>query len=99
MRTWVLALASLWLVVAPAAPAAPTCLDRNGAAARCGTAGAMPFGWSLPPDELRRRDLANPPSAQLGSLLKAACIIGLFLCGIALLPEFDGTRNEDWEDK
>jgi hypothetical protein len=99
MRVWVVALAGFWLLSAPAALAQPTCLNRNGITVRCGTPGAMPLGWSLPPEEQRRRDLANPPSAQLGSLLKAACVVGLFLCGIALLPEFDGTRNEDWEDK
>lgn len=99
MRRWVLGLAGLWLLAAPSVLAGPTCLDRNGAAIRCGTPGAMPFGWSLPEEERRRHDLANPASAQLGSLLKAACVVGLFLCAIALLPEFDGTRNEDWEDK
>jgi hypothetical protein len=99
MRVWVLALGSLWLVVAPAASAGPTCMDRNGAAARCGSPGAMPFGWSLPAEEVRRRDLANPPSAQIGPLLKAVCVVALFLCAVALLPEFDGSRSEDWEDK
>jgi len=99
MRNWVLALVSLWLIAAPAAPAAPTCLERNGTTIRCGTPGAMPFGWTVPAEEQHRRDLANPPSAQIAPLLKAVCIVALFLCAVALLPEFDGSRNEDWEDK
>ena len=99
MRYWALALVSLWLIAAPAALAAPTCIERNGTPTRCGAPRAMPIGWSLPAEELRRRDLANPPGAQLGTLLKAVCVVGVFLCAIALLPEFDGTRNEDWEDK
>ena len=99
MRLSVLALTALALFAAPAAVAAPSCWDRNGVPIRCGAPGAMPVGWSLPPDELRRRDLANPADTQLGNFLKAACVIGVFLCAIALLPEFDGTRNEDWEEK
>ena len=92
MRRLVFAFATVWLFVAPQASAGPACWDRNGDPIRCGAPGAMPVGWSPPRDQH-----AAPP--QYENLLKAACIIGALLCVIALLPEFDGTRNEDWEQK
>jgi len=92
MRPLVLAIAAIWLFAAPQASAGPACWDKSGVPIRCGAPGAMPVGWYPP------RDAKAPPS-QFGNLWKAACIIGAFLCAIALLPEFDGTRNEDWERK
>jgi hypothetical protein len=93
------ALTLVCLFAASQALAAPTCRDRSGAAIRCGAPSAMPVGWSLPQGELRRRNTEHPADTQMENLLKAACMIGVFLCFIALLPEFDGTRNEDWEQK
>ncbi len=31
------------------------------------------------------------------NLAKAACIIGVLLAGIALLPEFDGSDDTSWD--
>jgi len=74
------------------APAAPTCQDRDGLTIRCGTEGAMPVGWSLP-FEQRRFQTASPSASELFVLIGT---IGLLFALIALMPEFDGTRGDDW---
>ncbi|HUO93732.1 MAG TPA: hypothetical protein VMU22_12455 [Rhizomicrobium sp.] len=96
MRRRVLAIAAIWLFAAPHASAAPACWDRGGEPIRCGAPGAMPVGWTPPHQAAGPMD---PARDELGNFLKAACVIGVLLCLIALLPEFDGTRNEDWEQK
>ena len=76
-----------------AAAAAPTCQDRNGLTIRCGTQGAMPVGWTLPFEE-RRFQPAGPSASELFGLIAT---IGLLFALIALLPEFDGRRDADWD--
>ena len=76
--------------VAPAM-AAPTCQARDGLTMRCGTPGAMPVGWTAPRME-------HPlPRASTHDMWEAAAGLILLLALIALLPEFDGSRDEDWE--
>ena len=78
------------------AAAAPTCQDRNGSPARCGSADAMPPGWSLPPEEFAQRQKAAYPPPGRTTLLEVFAGLALFLAMIALLPRFDGSRDEDW---
>lgn len=97
MRRLVIAFTAASLLAASGAQAAPACWDKNGNPIRCGAPGAMPVGWSLSQQQRLDRDLANPIDANVNQLLKAAYILGLFLAMIALMPEFDGTRAEDWD--
>lgn len=93
----VLAGAVALLLAAPAA-AAPICLTRAGDPVHCEAKGAMPLGWTLPPEEAARREQAQPhPSG--GAILKTVAILALFFALIALLPEFDGARDQDWDTK
>jgi len=79
-----------------AAWSAPTCLNRAGDTVRCDRAGAMPRGWTLPPAEARARALAHPgPSA--AQIWEAAGLLALFFALIALMPAFDGRRDQDWQ--
>jgi hypothetical protein len=90
-------LLAIVLLCASPALAAPTCQDRNGTTIRCGEPGAMLPGWTLPPDEFNKRQAELHNSNKADTILDAVVVIALFLVGIALLPEFDGRRNEDWE--
>ena len=90
-----LAVAALLLTAAPAS-AAPTGQDRSGQTIRCATPGAMPVGWTAPPDDLRP-DLSEPVNwAQIASVVFG--LGGLFLL-IATLPDFDGDWGEQEADK
>jgi hypothetical protein len=81
----------LVLVWAVPVAAAPTCEGRQGQAMRCGTPGAMPLGWRAP---VADRQL---PGADRRDVFVALAGIVLLFALIALLPEFDGSRAEDWE--
>ena len=96
MRLFAL-LMSLWLILPPAAVAAPTCLDRNGDTIRCGAEGAMPVGWKLTPAQLLEKEATQSTDPNWTNLAKAFCIVGILLAAIALLPEFDGARGADWD--
>lgn len=98
MRSALLALiAAVTLLAAPAAIAAPTCQDRNGDTIRCGTAGAMPVGWTLPVSEGRRRQ-PSAPGPSLETLLGLGCFLVGFFGLIALLPDFDGRWDHEEGD-
>ena len=85
------------LVPAPAL-AAPICLTRAGDPVHCEARSAMPLGWRLPPDEAARREIEQPrPSAR--TILGAVAGLALFFALIALLPEFDGARDQDWDEQ
>lgn len=86
-------LASVLALTTPAAFAAPTCQDRHGLTIRCGTQGAMPLGWSLPFEERP----FHPPGPSASQLLALIGTLGLLFALIALLPEFDGTHDRDWD--
>ena len=86
----------LLLCLTAPASAAPTCQDRNGSPARCGTPEAMPQGWSLPPEEFASRQAALHPLPDSRGYWDLGFALVLFLAFIALLPRFDGRRDEDW---
>ena len=85
------------LVIAPAALAAPTCQDKIGGTIKCGVSGAMPVGWTAPPEQLWDRRFSAPPGPDADLVLTAFCILGLIFALIALLPEFDGSSSSDWD--
>jgi hypothetical protein len=95
MRAFALALA---LLLSTPALAAPICLNRAGDAVHCEVKGAMPLGWQLPPDEAARREM-NQPHVPASTILKVAAGLALFFALIALLPEFDGARDQDWDEQ
>ena len=64
---------------------------------RCGTPNAMPVGWTASSAQLEARRLSRPPGASTGEILTVFGVIALFLAMIALLPDFDGSRGEDWD--
>lgn len=79
--------------------AAPTCEDLQGETVRCGTSGAMPVGWALSAQEREqlRPERSNEPS--LMKLLQTLCTLGVFFSVLALMPDFDGRRSEDWDSQ
>ena len=86
---------ALALLATPAL-AAPTCQDREGGTIRCGTPGAMPVGWTAPAEDAWRYRLAHP-GPPLGDILEVVAGIALLFALIALLPRFDGRRDQDWQ--
>ena len=93
MRAFAFALA---LLFSTPALCAPICFNRAGDTVRCDVKEAMPVGWKLPSDEAARREM-NQPHTPSSTILKVAVAIGLFFALIALLPEFDGARDQDWD--
>jgi hypothetical protein len=94
MRRTLLALIAVAnLLAAPAAMAAPTCQDINGYTIRCGTPGAMPVGWTLPFQQRWERDWVNPVEPR--QLLKVICVLGVYFCLLAMLPDFEGWKDEE----
>jgi hypothetical protein len=57
----------------------------------------MPLGWTPPEEEFRVNQLARYEQPTSRELLSVAAGIALFLILIALLPQFDGSRPEDWD--
>jgi hypothetical protein len=94
------------LLVAPmlavsGAHAAPSCVDRRGEMIRCGTAGAMPVGWDLAPDQQRDRLAARSDGLGAGQLIGLTLFLGGVFALIALLPDFEGRwdgQENDEED-
>ena len=93
MRTLLLVLGLL--IATPALPA-PICFTRAGDTVHCDAKNAMPVGWRLPPDEAARREM-NQPQPRPSDILKVVAGLVLFFALIALLPEFDGARDKDWD--
>jgi len=62
---------------------------------RCGTKDAMPVGWTLPADQRPTDSIASEPA--LATVLKVLCAMGVFFGLMALLPDFDGWGEGDWE--
>lgn len=81
------------LALASPACAAPTCQTRNGGTIRCGTGGAMPVGWTIPPEQRR----SDPIGGNETALLKVILGLALIFAFIALLPQFDGSQAADWD--
>jgi hypothetical protein len=96
MRRLIFAFAAATLLAGSStALSAPTCQDRNGGTIRCATEGAMPVGWTLPPDQRPDPD-SLPADPSLKRLLELGCALGIFFGLMALLPEFDGWGASDW---
>ena len=96
MRQLVLSFAAAaMLLAAPAALAAPTCQDKNGDTIRCGTPGAMPVGWTLPPEQRATK----PTDRSTSKLLELICVMGVFFALLALMPEFEGRGGGDWDEQ
>jgi len=86
----------LGLLFSTPAHAAPICFTRAGDTVHCDAQNAMPLGWRLPPDEAVRREM-NQPHPSAGSILKVVAGLVLFFALIALMPEFDGAHDQDWD--
>jgi hypothetical protein len=88
------------LVLASASPAlaAPTCDNRNGETVRCGTPGAMPVGWTPSPGEILNHS-ATPPELTPAEVAALIYILGAFFAILALMPQFDGWRDGDWDEQ
>jgi len=86
----------LGLLFSTPAHAAPICFTRAGDTVHCDAKNAMPLGWRLPPDEAMRREM-NQPHPSASSILKAVAGLILFFALIALMPEFDGAHDQDWD--
>jgi hypothetical protein len=97
MRPWTIAAATAVLLLgAPAAVAAPTCDNRSGDTVKCGTPGAMPVGWAPSPGDVLDHP-ATPPDLNPAEVVALIYILGAFFALIALMPEFDGWRDGDWD--
>lgn len=94
MRRLILAL--LLLFAAPA-QAAPTCLDGKGLTIRCGVPGAMPVGWRPSEQQIAEWRRTRPPGPGANELFKLVLGLAAIFALIALMPEFDGARDDDWE--
>ena len=96
MRLLSISLVVLLLLASPGI-AAPTCENTRGETVRCGTAGAMPVGWT--PSAQEREQLRPELTNELGmmKLLQTVCALGVFFSLLALMPDFDGSRAEDWD--
>jgi hypothetical protein len=87
-------LVTLALLFATPASAAPTCLDARGGTIKCGVLGAMPVGWKPSPQVLWERELSRIPGPTTMEVLAVFCGLGLFFALIALLPDFQGWRED-----
>ena len=96
IRRLILALIVASPFAAPAGLAAPTCQDRNGLTIKCGTEGAMPVGWTLPPEEWLERQKFMPEPPSLNEMLELFCTLGVFFALMALMPDFEG-RASEWD--
>ena len=83
-------------LMATPAVGAPTCQDRDGGTIKCGGPGAMPVGWTVPAEDAWRYQLSHP-ATPLRDILKVTAGIALLFALIALLPRFDGRRDQDWQ--
>lgn len=94
MRRSLLALiTAATLLSAPAAIAAPTCQDVHGVTTRCGTVGAMPVGWTATSFERSHDDWVSPVEPR--QFFKVICVLGIYFCLLAMLPDFEGWREEE----
>ncbi|HEX2816438.1 MAG TPA: hypothetical protein VHN39_08590 [Phenylobacterium sp.] len=78
------------LLVASGAHAAPICVDRHGEMTRCGTPGAMPVGWNLPPDQQRDRLAARSDELSVRQWIGLTVFLAGLFALIALMPDFEG---------
>ena len=89
----------IWACGLTTAFAAPNCQDLQGRAVRCGSATAMPVGWSPTPAQRfdrRPTDGDAPGPVQIAAML---CVVGAVFALIALMPPFDGRDGKDWDEQ
>ncbi len=98
MRSTLLALIAATLLLAAPAHAAPTCQDGHGDTIRCGTAGAMPVGWTLPPQQRLERQMTEPTGVSPDTMAGLICFLFGFFALIALMPDFDGHWDRQEEE-
>jgi hypothetical protein len=97
MRHSTIAAAAALLLAAPVVHAAPTCLERSGQTVKCGTPTAMPVGWTPSPADIVDRPVA--PDLSPAEAVALIYILGAFFAIIALMPEFDGSKEGDWDEQ
>jgi hypothetical protein len=96
-RLTIAAAAMALLLAASTAHAAPTCNDRAGQTVKCGTPTAMPVGWAPSPADIVDRPVA--PDLTPAETVALIYILGAFFALLALMPEFDGWRDGDWDEQ
>lgn len=96
MRAVILGLALMLLAVMPS-EAAPTCRSRAGETMRCGAPGAMPVRWVPSAREQWEWENLRPTVSNSSEIAGVIIGLALFLTMIALLPDFDGSRDGDWD--
>jgi hypothetical protein len=79
--------------------AAPTCQDFEGHIARCGSAHAMPVGWTPTPAQLFDRPPVANNSPTVAEAAAMVYVVGAVFAIIALMPPFDGRKGEDWDEQ
>jgi hypothetical protein len=57
----------------------------------------MPVGWTVLDHPSAATPAADSDLDDPAAVLKAICIVGMLLALIALMPEFDGRKDEDWD--
>jgi hypothetical protein len=82
-----------------AAHAAPTCQRMDGLTARCGTAGAMPVGWTPSARQALEWRRSQPPEDLTFEVVGASGLMGALVVLIALMPRFDGWKDGDWDEQ
>lgn len=97
MRHSTLAAITAALLLAAPALAAPTCDNRSGDTVKCGTPGAMPVGWA--PSAADLVDRPSDPGLSPAEAVALIYILGAFFAIIALMPEFDGWQDGDWDEQ
>jgi hypothetical protein len=55
-------------------------------------------GWKPSPETLWDREISRPPGPGLRRVLGVFCVLGLLFALIALLPDFDGWREDQDEE-
>ncbi len=88
-----------FLLFALPAQAAPTCLDGKGLTIRCGVPGAMPVGWQPSEAQIAQWRHERPPGPDANQIFKLVLGLAAIFALIALMPDFDSARYEDWEPK
>jgi hypothetical protein len=99
VRAAILAVAATALsLAASAAWAGPSCVNVRGEMARCGTAGAMPVGWSPPAAVAAARPTGEADASDGPKLLGLTVFLAGLFGLIALMPDFEGKWDRQGGD-
>jgi len=91
------AAATALLLTASSVQAAPTCDNRIGQTVKCGTPTAMPVGWAPSPADII--DRPETPGLNPAESVALIYILGAFFALLALMPDFDGWQDGDWDEQ